>query len=440
MGARTDQVATGMALVSAVVTNVSGAPCSLSGAGLETAAAQLLDLPASEATGAPVPSTGPGPAAVVPAGGTVPLTATVPALGAGGGTCPLSLDAGPGGPVSLDLPVPCTPAPLPGGPVQVPALPGVPVVPAPPLAPLPDPAPAAPTVSIPGIPAPPGLPSAGAGTISGLSPPTNLPALPLPALPLPALPLPALPLPPLPSLGNPPPSASQASGPTARYGSGATGYDISWPQCGGSYPPSSQVAVVGANDGRALTDNPCLSSEAAWAGSGLDLYMNLNSPVSDDSTDRSGPAGTCNGNANCLAYNYGYNAAKATLALVGQDGLTPRMWWLDIETVGGCSRSFPTAGNGYWSCNQSLNSLTIQGALDAIRATGETVGIYCTNYQWGIITGGYSPTGGAPPNWLAGDNASPPSSWCDGSHDFAGGAPWLLQLWPSQNYDKDEAC
>src|SRR5262245_18238383 len=43
--------------------------------------------------------------------------------------------------------------------------------------------------------------------------------------------------------------------------SGATGYDISWPQCPAHnpvLPPDSQVAVVGVNDGTPFTALPCI--------------------------------------------------------------------------------------------------------------------------------------------------------------------------------------
>ncbi|MBV8295876.1 MAG: hypothetical protein JO085_03495 [Acidimicrobiia bacterium] len=81
----------------------------------------------------------------------------------------------------------------------------------------------------------------------------------------------------------------------------------------------------------------------------------------------------------------------------------------------------------------------MQGALDALRQRGIVAGIYSTSYQWGQITGSANPSGGAPPNWLAGASPSSPGSWCSGSHDFAGGPPWLLQFSP-QTWDRDQAC
>lgn len=227
----------------------------------------------------------------------------------------------------------------------------------------------------------------------------------------------------------------------AQYPPNTTGYDISWPQCGLTYPPGSTVAIVGINDGRADTTNPCVSSEAAWAGYQLDAYMNINSPGALDSNDSSGPAGNCSASdSSCMAYNYGYNAALYAVRTIQSLGYAPRMWWLDVEIVGSCG-SFPTQWQTYWSCNQGLNDRTIQGALDGLHASGYQAGIYCTQYQWGQIAGTWVPNNASSvPNWLAGDDLSNPTSWCGGSADFLPSQPWLLQLWPASTWDEDIAC
>jgi hypothetical protein len=297
------------------------------------------------------------------------------------------------------------PAPVPPLP-QLPSLPQVPRLATPPLT--------VPPTTIPDNSALKPLTSA-LGTVQGLLSPTT-----------------TTPPPP------PPPPPPPDTGPTT-YPSGATGFDISWPQCGSSYPPSSSVAVVGVNDGRPFTTNPCLASEYAWAGGARELYMNLGSPSAADGTDSSGPAGNCGSNRDCLAYNYGYNAAAASYDTAAGQGVRAKTWWLDVEVVGNCAPQFPTAGQGYWSCGQGLNTETVQGALDALRQRGLVAGIYSTSYQWGQITGGANPTGGGPPNWLAGASSSNPGGWCNGSHDFAGGPPWLLQFSPNP-WDRDQAC
>jgi hypothetical protein len=238
---------------------------------------------------------------------------------------------------------------------------------------------------------------------------------------------------------QPAPAPQQSSGP-ASYPSGARGYDISWPQCGSALPASPYaVAVVGINDGRSFTTNPCLSGEAGWAGADRQDYINVQSPTAVDGTDSNGPAGQCQaGDDSCLAYNYGYNAAADSLSVASDQGAGAQMIWLDVETVGNCSSSFPTGGAGYWSCNGSLNARTIQGALDAIRSAGRRGGVYSTSYQWGVITGGYNPSNGPIDEWLAG--AQDQSSWCSSAHEFGDGVARVLQVYPPSQYDNDVAC
>jgi hypothetical protein len=171
----------------------------------------------------------------------------------------------------------------------------------------------------------------------------------------------------------------------------------------------------------------------------MELYINLNSPRVINATDQSGPAGTCaSGDNGCLAYNYGYNTATQSVSKAAAQGVDARTWWIDIETVGQCTSQFPTNSSGYWSCDQGLNATTIQGAMDGLRHDGLIAGLYSTHYQWGLITGGYVPAGPPVPNWLAG--AEPTAAWCSGSHNFAGGTAWLLQLYPPDPFDRDQAC
>ncbi len=86
---------------------------------------------------------------------------------------------------------------------------------------------------------------------------------------------------------------------TACYPAGAYGNDISNWQCGDSNLPSGHTIgiVAGGRDGPSEQVNPCLSSEAAWAGSGLELYLFLSYGEQSD-----GPS-LCNQNDAC---NYGY--------------------------------------------------------------------------------------------------------------------------------------
>jgi hypothetical protein len=261
-----------------------------------------------------------------------------------------------------------------------------------------------------------------------------------------------------------------------QYPSGSFGYDINWPQCKGahssdtvplpgapSYPSGTgdyTIAIVGVDGWAVGAPNPCLRAEVQWAeaakgtnGAPYDLYMFLNSPTSSDTIDQQGPDGDCTSfsgqkQASCLAYNYGYNSAQLAMSYAASQGASSPMWWLDIEN--------DLCGQ-YWSCDQTLNSLTIQGALDYLHSEKVTAGIYSTAVQWQGITGGYVPSGPQIPIWVAGAYwTSPPypanygywppstlAPYCTAKYAFAGGDTWLLQETPGPNnypFDPDYAC
>jgi len=228
------------------------------------------------------------------------------------------------------------------------------------------------------------------------------------------------------------------------YPSGATGYDISFPQCSGNgayVPPRSEIAIVGVNGGRAFTPNPCLASELSWASNSPGVvYVNINAPGSD-SHDMSGPAGNCSAaNFGCQAINYGFNALDWAIAYAnGQASQAstpaPKAVWLDVENVGGCSGS-TLPSNGYWTCSTALNADVISGAIDAIATAGLAGGIYSTAYQWQEIAGDYSP---GLPLWVPAAGVSHSTVCSDSSYWFGGGKATITQG-ESGNFDTDEAC
>ena len=223
----------------------------------------------------------------------------------------------------------------------------------------------------------------------------------------------------------------------------APGYDISWPQCGGSYPVGPAFGIVGVNKGIVFSPNPCLASEVTWAGGpSAALYANTGNPGPALSTHW--PTGqtipqvcsaTTPDTAAC-AYDYGYNAASDSYAgavsaftALGLSG-TPAgsAWWLDVET------------SNSWRSDVTLNVAALSGAVYYLGGVAHvaSLGFYSTSYQWGVVTGGTS-TFSAYPSWVAGTaDAAGASANCAGS-GFTGGGVALAQ-YPSGGFDADLRC
>jgi hypothetical protein len=218
-----------------------------------------------------------------------------------------------------------------------------------------------------------------------------------------------------------------AQGARGVYRHGATGYDISWPQCGAPYPDAPhEVTVVGINNGHMYSQNPCLASQAAWAGSSLTLYVNVDGLPNDATSGMTGPRGRCVvTDVTCRSYNYGRTGVEYDLAYTKHLGIDSTMWWLDVEV------------EPIWRNDPVSNANVIQGVLDGLRLHRYTAGIYSTNYQWGVITGGgYNP---GTPTWVAGPKTlEEAEAYCARRYGFGGGTTWLTQ-W-STHFDHAYAC
>lgn len=223
-------------------------------------------------------------------------------------------------------------------------------------------------------------------------------------------------------LAPPPPKPPSAS----PYPHTSVGFDISWPQCTSRFPGPQAVAPVGVNDGSAFTVNPCLSREAAWAGSSLTLYTNLNSPTtkSDPSQWASGPAGDCT-DFGCVSWNYGYKSAQWAMQAADDSGASSKTWWLDVET------------SNIWSPNTAANDDVVTGAIAAIRQAGAQPAIYANERQWREIAGNFSP--GVPVWYPIGNTPAPAASFCSPT-SFAGGPVYMVQNLAGSRYDQDYAC
>jgi hypothetical protein len=215
-------------------------------------------------------------------------------------------------------------------------------------------------------------------------------------------------------------SAARAS----LYPSGSSGYDVSWPNCTASAPSRPPFGIVGVSDGTGYSQNPCLAQEASWF-SNLSLYVNTGWYDQSSHVNPSSPRVCAAGDANCLAYNYGYSAGLYALSYASGQHVSASTWWLDVET------------SNTWNSDTTQNRNSLQGEYDALLANGVTaVGVYSTTYQWDTVTGTWLNNW---PNWGATvvNSASKAARFCTG-HQFTGGPTVLIQY--TGSLDRDYAC
>jgi hypothetical protein len=247
----------------------------------------------------------------------------------------------------------------------------------------------------------------------------------------------------VPALSAVPAARAQNDPALAAAGATPTGYDISSPQCGGSYPANAAFGIVGVNAGIVFSPNPCLASEVAWAGgASASLYANTGNPGPALSTHW--PKGqtmpqvcdAANPDTTACAYDYGYNAAADSyadaVAAFSALGLASSpagsAWWLDVET------------SNSWRSDVSLNVAALGGAAYYLGSVAKVanIGFYSTQYQWNIITGGTTAFA-ANKSWVAGaSDAQGASANCSGP-GFTGAGVALAQ-YPSGGFDADLRC
>jgi hypothetical protein len=232
-----------------------------------------------------------------------------------------------------------------------------------------------------------------------------------------------------------------------------TGYDVSYPQCSGSYPSNALFGIVGVNGGLANKANPCIGGELRWARSApgqkqptqppLSVYIDTGNPgghhIADWPSHGTAPAyGACNGLlTNSCSYIYGEQRAAHSYGLVAAvDPAAARStrWWLDVELIAS------------WAGIYELNIAALKGFIAGLRDAGASgpIGIYSTSAQWKEIMGLTAQTTpttfGRLPDWVAGTEATLAQAResCT-SGGFTGTAPDLAQYRIGQ-LDADLRC
>lgn len=226
------------------------------------------------------------------------------------------------------------------------------------------------------------------------------------------------------------------------------GSDISWPQCDGGLPAGQAFGIIGLNDGRPGTANPCFAEQLGWASGSAGgtsqpaaaVYVNTANPAeyggwwpasdADVAMTVRNPYGSCDGTASpACAYLYGYAMAFDDVNHYGVSDPAKRMWWLDVET-----------GNA-WSSDTVANAADIEGMAAYLQSIGAAVGIYSTSYQFGLIAGQLHPDSNLNglKSWLAGAT-SPETAvdLCSAPPLTAGGVVALTQF--TTDFDYNYSC
>jgi len=235
----------------------------------------------------------------------------------------------------------------------------------------------------------------------------------------------------------------------------ATGFDISFPQCTETLPPSPGFGVVGVNGGSTFSANQCLDRELVWAEGAANgapaFYANTENPgPANDSnwpTNQQTPRQCSGANSVACSYDYGWNAARLAFAnavsaerLDGASSPTASAiaapWWLDVET----GNKWETLEYGRSVATGAYDEASIEGMIASFENIGiASVGVYSTSQQWKVITVQTESTFPPVPVWIPGFGSLATAEVGCGLASFTGGRVALIQ-YGSLGYDGDYAC
>ena len=235
----------------------------------------------------------------------------------------------------------------------------------------------------------------------------------------------------------------------------ATGFDISFPQCTETLPPSPGFGVVGVNGGKPFNTNPCVARELSWAQNAANgapaFYANVDNPGPANTpnwpTNQQTPRVCSGANSVACAYDYGWNAARFAFAnavnaetMNGASSPTAAAvaapWWLDVET----GNKWQTLEYGRSAATGIYDEASIEGMIASFQNIGITsVGIYSTSRQWGAITVHTEPTFPTVPVWIPGFGSLATAQAGCLLTSFTGGRVGMTQ-YGNLGYDGDYAC
>lgn len=208
---------------------------------------------------------------------------------------------------------------------------------------------------------------------------------------------------------------------------GATGYDVSYPNC--SATPTGQFGIVGVNRGRPFTLNSCFGREYSAAFKTTSASAYINTGYSGAYRKNITPACVSAVPTNLTgsyAQAWEIGCSEAAYSVANDGGVAPAVWWLDVES-----------GNSWSTSNLVLNQDAIQGAVSHLAALNPNVGVYSDAAYWRAITGGSSWTpSGLVADWVAAGGCPTATS----NTAFTSSPVWLAQNGTSGGVDSDLGC
>ncbi len=170
------------------------------------------------------------------------------------------------------------------------------------------------------------------------------------------------------------------------------GQDMGWPDCpkqvgglGMPMPPAAwyRLMIVEVNAKFVMDENPCLSTELAYARAHANMVGNYHLPdyPTTAQLDQAGfwPKRCSRADLLCRTYNSGYQQGTWAVNVLRSKGASPRFLWVDIEH----------RAEQDWSKNIPANLSLIKGELAGIRSLGVQPGVYSYKYGWQEITGNW---------------------------------------------------
>jgi hypothetical protein len=237
----------------------------------------------------------------------------------------------------------------------------------------------------------------------------------------------------------------------------AVGFDISFPQCAKTYPATPGFGIVGVNNGKDFTTNPCVVSELKWAqgaaNSAPGFYVNSGNPgpLNNSSwpTNQSSPKVCGGANSTSCSYDYGWNAAhySYTAAITAEasngssspgSSASSATWWLDVETANPWEARM--SNYGATASSHANDQAALQGMIGYLTGAGvKSIGIYTAPLMWSSIVGPSVTAFSSIPLWIPGPGTLATAQSQCAVPSFIGGRVAMVQ-YPSQGFDGDVKC